>query len=331
MEKNWKEIYIEDENACIPELSEREQAIIDGSAGSPQKREVSKLIKKLEINHLNGKARLLMVRYHKFYKKGSDYNANGLDFFEIQGWYQETQMELWENNLMKHKLPLQSIRIKGREPEECRTTFSERLKAAMAASNISINELSQKTGISHVTITKYLNESTIPNQKYGSKLAQVTGVRECWLLDKAYIGFTVQDMLHIFSLLNTEDQNRTYKLAGALLGRIPKDKFNATFSERFKASMANSGVSVNILSKKSCISVNSIFKYLKGTQNPKLEYKRKLANAMNVEEVWLIEETARGSLNLELAVLFERLCKIDRLRVYGFASYQIKIQDKCYQ
>ena len=65
MEKNWKEIYIEDENACIPELSERERALIDGSAETPQKREVSKLIKKLEVNHLNGKARLLMVRYHK--------------------------------------------------------------------------------------------------------------------------------------------------------------------------------------------------------------------------------------------------------------------------
>ena len=57
----------------------------------------------------------------------------------------------------------------------------ERLQEAMSDANIKQIELSEKTGLSHSTISRYLSGKVEPRQNAIIKLAKVLGVSEWWL------------------------------------------------------------------------------------------------------------------------------------------------------
>ena len=62
------------------------------------------------------------------------------------------------------------------------STFDMRLKQAMEAENISAKELSDKTGISEATISRYLSGKFVPKQKRTYALAVALGVDPAYLI-----------------------------------------------------------------------------------------------------------------------------------------------------
>lgn len=62
------------------------------------------------------------------------------------------------------------------------STFADRLRAAMDASNMSASELAEKTKISKATISRYLSGEFLPKQKYTYLLSKVLDVDVAYLI-----------------------------------------------------------------------------------------------------------------------------------------------------
>ncbi len=68
------------------------------------------------------------------------------------------------------------------------STFADRLRAAMNASNMSASELAEKTKISKATISRYLSGGFLPKQKNTYLLSKALDVDVAYLVfgDKGY-------------------------------------------------------------------------------------------------------------------------------------------------
>ena len=200
----------------ILQFSERELALLNGTLEKPKKREITKLIDKLRNHQLESKARLLRVRYRDLYKDNPLYNDRGLTTYEAQGWNQEFELKVQQKATGNLKCHVNTLPINEPEPENFKTTFSERLKAAMATSKMNPTSLSRASGISYNTIFKYLNGKGTPTPAIGKKMAETMNISEDWLMDKASRGFTDLELVIIYNRLSELDRLRVYGLASAL-------------------------------------------------------------------------------------------------------------------
>lgn len=199
-----------------PELTDREQALLDGTAENVKKSEVKKFIDKLKRYNWCSRAYAVRVRYRRFFPHDVHYNDKGFSICELEGLEQDFQYRSLREFLNSFGYPLQTLTPCPREAMEFRATFSERLQAGMAASQLNEQKLSQMSCIPLEEISEYLDGTKIPTLEKGKQLATIMQVDEGWLMDKESTGFSPEDLVEVYNQLNAQDRLRVYGLASAL-------------------------------------------------------------------------------------------------------------------
>lgn len=187
----------------LPTITDRQSAIINGSAYNVRKNEVTGLLDKLTRLELENEAEELRNRYRRFFEhipeEPSRYSAA-----EAAGLLQ---------SLTPWYMPTLKQEVKSVDNNK----FCDRLKTAMEARNMTQTDLSKASGISSGNISKYLAGTMQPRKDKIKLLSTALNVESLWLIgekesDNGAVGLSL-----LYDKLDGEDQKRVHGLITALL------------------------------------------------------------------------------------------------------------------
>lgn len=90
------------------------------------------------------------------------------------------------------------------------STFRTRLRDLIESHGKTAQQVAEEIGISHITLSRYLNSRRDPDLKYVMALAQYFGVSIDWILGFSGDKFNIlppetQEFVHLFSLASLDD------------------------------------------------------------------------------------------------------------------------------
>ena len=187
----------------LPTITDRQSAIINGSAAKVRKNEVTVLLDKLTRLELENEAEELRNRYLQFFEyipeEPSRYSVT-----ESAGLLQS--LTPWNMPIPKQEVNLVND-----------NRFCNRLKSAMEARDMTQTSLSKAAGISIGNISKYLAGTMQPRADKVKLLSEALNVESLWLMgekesDNGAVGLSI-----LYDKLDNGDQKRVYGLITALL------------------------------------------------------------------------------------------------------------------
>lgn len=105
------------------------------------------------------------------------------------------------------------------------TTFQRRLSDLIYGQGKLVKQVADETGISKITLSRYLNNHREPNLAYVAALAQYFNVSIDWLLGFSSDKFDVlppeiQEIVHLFNLASPDDR----RVIEAVLGKYREEQ-----------------------------------------------------------------------------------------------------------
>lgn len=186
----------------IPVLTERQMAIMTGSAPAVRKNEVNHLIEKLLLMELKNDAEKVREQYQYLF---SPYPT-------IPPRYTSDESEGLLQSITPWRLPVKEV-----AKVDQTDTLYERLNAAVLGSGLSRKEICERTGISKANLSRYLAGKMMPREKAVNALANALNVDAEWLSGKANGGINAGDLVVLFNRLDNTDRKRLLGLAKAML------------------------------------------------------------------------------------------------------------------
>lgn len=104
-------------------------------------------------------------------------------------------------------------------------TFQKRLRDLIESRGKLVQDVAEETGISKITLSRYLNNHREPDLKYVVALAQYFNVSIDWILGFSGDKFEVlppqvQEFVHLFSLASPDDR----RVIEAVLGKYREER-----------------------------------------------------------------------------------------------------------
>ena len=182
-------------------------------------------------------------------------------------------------NLSTNEEPNIKPAIAKTEKAECSTDdnkriFAENLKRHMALTGTTRNELSKTLGVSYYTISDWINGKKYPRIDKIEMLASFFGISKSALIECDCEEPVIEKEK---TTVSSEEQcNKTHQHSKV-----------ATFSERIRYAMAVKNVKQIDLINITGIDKGSFSSYVSGRYEPKQHKVHLIANALNVNEIWL--------------------------------------------
>lgn len=175
-------------------------------------------------------------------------------------------------------------------------TIGGRIEAALAEKNMTRKELSEKSGVNKMSLSKYIRNENIPNILRILKMAEALDVTASWLS-----GFEQKDFCNFYKKENIYE---LYEICSCeycvceskeeivlIKSREPieyckcEDDLNP--NEKIKKTLNISGMMIKELAEKIGTTPNQVTDYVHGRRNPSLPTIETFAEALHVSPSWL--------------------------------------------